>query len=156
MTRKLIVIGHARHGKDSVAQHLAQKLGLRYRGSSEVCADFIFELLKDKYGYKTPLECFEDRVNHRAEWHNIIADYCKDDKARLGKIIFKDNDIYCGIRAQDELDAVMAEFDCLVLWVDASKRHPLEPTSSMQLRFDPERYEYLDNNGTYEELLEQL
>ena len=156
MKRKLIIIGHARHGKDTVAEFLAKKLDLKFKGSSEICAEFVFEKLKDKYGYRSVKKCFNDRAHHRAEWHNIIAEYCKDDKARLGKLIFEENDIYCGIRAKDELEAVMAEFDCMVLWVDASKRMPLEPVDSMQLNFDPERFDYLDNNGTLEELLEQL
>lgn len=153
---KILIVGHARHGKDSVAQHIAQTLGLKYRGSSEVCADWIFEILKEEHGYKTSFECFEDRVNHRALWHKLIAAYNANDNARLGRLIFKDNDIYSGVRSQAEFDAIVAEFNCMVLWVDASKRQPLEPKDSMQLRFDPEFHEYIDNNGTYTELLEQL
>lgn len=154
--KKILVIGHARHGKDSVAQHLAQKYNLSYRGSSEVCADWIFEILKDEHGYKTSHECFEDRVNHRALWHKLIKAYNMDDLGRLGRLILMDNDIYCGIRNPKELEAIIEEWDPIVLWVDASKRCPLEPADSMGIKFDPERFEYLDNNGTWEELLEQL
>ncbi len=132
--RKILVLGHARHGKDTAAEYLAEKLGLTYAGSSQVCCDaFIFGALKDKYGYTTSQECFEDRVNHRTEWHNLIAEYCKDDKAKLGRLIYESNDIYCGIRAKDECDAVIAEFNPIVIWINATKRVPKEPKSSMQL-----------------------
>ena len=136
--RKLLILGHARHGKDTAAEYLAEKLGLSFDGSSNVCCEaFIFHALRDKYGYDTPFECFEDRANRREEWHNLIADYCKDDKARLGRLIYADNDIYCGIRAQDECDAVIAEFNPIVIWINATKRVPKEPESSMQLTCDP-------------------
>ena len=150
--RKILVIGHARHGKDTAAEFLAKILDLNYRGSSEVCAEFIFEELGC---YSTVQECFNDRSNHRAAWHQLIAKYCKDDKARLGKLIYRDNDIYCGVRAQDELDSVIAEFNPLVLWVDASERLPLEPSDSMQLSYEP-RFNFIDNNKSKGWMLKQL
>ena len=146
--RKILVLGHARHGKDTAAEYLAEKLGLTYAGSSQVCCDaFIFDALKDKYSYATSQECFEDRVNHRAEWHDLIADYCKDDKAKLGRLIYEHNDVYCGIRAQDECDAVIAEFNPLVIWINANKRVPKEPDSSMQLEYQ-EEWLKITNHGT--------
>ena len=154
--RKLLILGHARHGKDTAAEYLAEKLGLSYAGSSQVCCDaFIFDLLKDKYGYTTSQECFEDRVNHRAEWHQLIADYCKDDKAKLGRTIFEHNDIYCGIRAVDECEAVIAEFDPIVIWVNASNRVGPESRESMQVRYQP-GWIKIHNNGTGGEFLQKL
>ena len=136
--RKILVLGHARHGKDTAAEYLAEKLGLTYVGSSQVCCDsFIFAALKDKYGYATSEECFEDRVNHREEWHQLIADFCAGDKAKLGRLVYESNDIYCGIRAKDECRAVIAEFNPIVIWINATKRVPKEPESSMQLTCSP-------------------
>lgn len=153
---KIVVIGHARHGKDTVAEHLAKECKLSYRGSSDICAAWIFEILKDDHGYESAAACFNDRGTYRALWHKLIAAYTANDKARLGRLVFKDNDIYCGIRAKDELEAVIKEFNPMVFWVDASNRHPLEPKNSMQLSYDPDRFEYIDNNGTLKELLAQL
>lgn len=154
--RKLLVLGHARHGKDTAAEYLAEKLGLTYAGSSQVCCDaFIFDSLKDEYSYATSQECFEDRINHRAEWHNLIADYCKDDKAKLGRLIYERNDIYCGIRAQDECDAVIAEFNPVVVWVNASNRVGTESSESMQLKYQ-ESWVKIQNNGTGGEFLAKL
>ena len=148
---KFLVLGHARHGKDTVAERLAISLKLSYKGSSEVCAEFI----KDKLGYDTAEECFKDRVNHRAEWHKLIAEYCVEDKARLGRLIYQDNDIYCGIRAQDEVDAVIEEFDPFVIWVDATGRCPLEPADSMQLTYN-HKWLYVDNNRDRDYLVAQI
>lgn len=154
--RKLLILGHARHGKDTAAEYLAEKLGLSFDGSSNVCCEaFVFHALRDKYGYSTPFECFEDRVNHREEWHNLIADYCKDDKAKLGRLIYAENAIYCGIRAIDECEAVIEEFNPVVIWVDAAKRVDKEPKSSMQLTCNPS-WINVTNNGTCGELLTKL
>jgi hypothetical protein len=45
--------------------------------------------LKVKYGYKTSEECFEDRVNHRSEWYDMICEYNLNDKAKLAKGILE-------------------------------------------------------------------
>lgn len=134
--RKLLILGHARHGKDTAAEYLAKKLGLSFTGSSMICCKaFIFDVLKHQYGYATPEECFEDRVRHRKEWHDLIALACDDDKARIGRIVYANHDIYCGIRAKDECEAVIAEFDPIVIWVTAEGRLPPEPAESMQLEY---------------------
>jgi hypothetical protein len=79
--------------------------GYNYKSSSLAASEiFIYDTLKDKYGYKTPEECFEDRVNHRAEWFDLICDYNKDDKARLAKEIMKSADIYVGMRSNEECE----------------------------------------------------
>ena len=96
---KLLIIGHQRHGKDTLAEILNEEFGLRFKSSSLSAAEiFIYDELKYKYEYKTPEECFEDRVNHRAEWYNMICDYNKDDKARLAKGILESADCYVGMR----------------------------------------------------------
>jgi len=72
MLPKLLIIGHARHGKDTLAELLRDTFELKFVSSSQAASDiFIFDELKDKYGYTTPEECFEDRVNHRAEWYDM-------------------------------------------------------------------------------------
>ena len=35
------------------------------------------------------IECFEDRVNHRSEWFDLITNYNKEDRTRLTKEILK-------------------------------------------------------------------
>ena len=126
-TPKLLILGSARHGKDTLAELLRDHFGFKFISSSQAAADiFIFDELKEKYGYSTPEECFEDRVNHRAEWYNMICDYNKTDRAKLAKGILERADCYVGMRDKFEIEESMKQglFD-LIIWVDASKRLPL-------------------------------
>jgi hypothetical protein len=132
---KLLIVGHARHGKDTCAEILEEYFDFTFKSSSVAASEiFIYETLKDKYGYKDPMECFEDRVNHRAEWHDLICEYNSKDKARLAKDILKDADCYVGMRSGLEIEQCVEDnvFD-LIVWVDASDRLPLEPSSSFNI-----------------------
>lgn len=101
---KLLILGHARHGKDTVAEMLKQEFNVDFLSSSEACAKiFIYDLLKEKYGYANFRLCYEDRVNHRTEWHDLIVDYNKKDPAKLAKEILKENNCYVGMRSDREL-----------------------------------------------------
>lgn len=114
---KILIIGHARHGKDTLANALSFWYGLNYKGSSEAASEiFIYDALKEKYGYKTPVECFNDRVNHRAEWYDLICEYNSLDRARLAKAIMFDNNIYVGMRSNDEIDECLRQriFDLII------------------------------------------
>lgn len=126
---KILIIGQARHGKDTLAEYLSSKMKLKFSPSSEFVANEIYPFLKEKYNYTSVKQCFEDRVNHRSEWFDFICDYNKDDKARLTKEILKTNDIYVGLRCKDELDIAKPLFD-IIIYVDASQRCSPEPTSS--------------------------
>src|SRR5210317_2676820 len=96
---KLLIVGHGRHGKDTVAEYLCKKYHLEFQSSSMHCAErVVFPTLKDMYNYQTIQECFQDRSNHRREWYELISDYCRDDLARIGREIFEVSDIYCGLR----------------------------------------------------------
>lgn len=132
---KLVVIGYARHGKDTATEFLG-KYGLTSTSSSLLLAkEVVYPTLKEKYGYATVTECFNDRHNHRAEWYNIIKDFAEPDLARIGEMVFKDNDIYCGIRDVRQLYAsIEAGIVDGVFWVDASARLPPESKESCTVR----------------------
>lgn len=131
---KLLIVGHARHGKDTVARMIQEFTGLKFKGSSEAASEiFLFDVLKDKYGYKTPEECFEDRVNHRGEWFDLITEYNADDPGRLAKEILKTSDIYVGMRSRREVQSTSRFFDAIICVYDP--RQPLEDKSSLD--FDP-------------------
>jgi dephospho-CoA kinase len=157
MKNKILIIGHARHGKDSMGEILNKEFGLKFESSSQSAANiFLYDALKDKYGYKTPEECFEDRVNHRQEWYEAIVEYNKDDRARLAKGILERSDCYVGMRDRDEISECIKQgiFD-LVIWVDASNRLPLEPASSFNIDVSCADI-IIDNNGTYEEFTKKV
>ena len=62
---KLLIIGHGRHGKDTVSEILCNDFKLSFISSSMfACKKFIYDELKDKYEYKSFEECYDDRHNH--------------------------------------------------------------------------------------------
>lgn len=150
---KLLIIGHARHGKDTVAEMIDDMFGLTFKSSSQAAADiFIYDELKDKYGYNTPEECFEDRVNHRAEWHDLIVDYNKEDKARLAKGILENADMYVGMRSSAEIDECLVQglFDYVIGVYDPRKPH--EPEDSFNIDLFAEADLIIPNGGSLGEL----
>ena len=131
---KLLIIGHMRHGKDTVAEMIEEHTGMPFKSSSEMAAEiFIYDELKGKYGYSSFLECFEDRMNHRAEWHDLIKNYNNPDKAKLAKEILRHNDMYVGMRSQAEIDKCIEDgvFDMIIGVFDPEK--PLEPKDSFDI-----------------------
>jgi hypothetical protein len=144
---KLLVVGHGRHGKDTVCAMLEQ-YGYTFQSSSKFCSElFIFKELKNKYGYADEEECFEDRHNHRTEWYDMIHGYCSDDLAKLGRSLFFKHDIYCGLRNKREFFAMQNEeiFD-YAIWVDRCDHLPTEDPSSMSIEQWMCNYT-IDNNG---------
>lgn len=150
---KIILVGHGRHGKDTVADILHRKYGLSFRSSSEFCAkNVVFPALKDRYGYRSVEQCFNDRHNHRAEWYDLIAAYCREDAAKLGKEILEQSDIYCGLRNKREFHALRngRHFN-VSIWVDRSDHLPPEDGASNSI--EPWMADYvIDNNGTLDQL----
>ena len=127
---KILILGYSRHGKDTLAEIFRDNFGISFTSSSlAACEIAIFPVLSEKYGYKTNIECYEDRHNHRSEWYEMICNYNKDDGARLCKDILKLNDCYVGMRAKREFEASKHLFD-LIIFVDASERHPIEGAES--------------------------
>lgn len=119
---KILILGQARSGKDSLAELWNKNFGLTYKSSSEMANElFIYDELKGKYGYSTIEECFEDRMNKRTEWYKMICGFNKDDKSRLSKAILDKYDCYVGMRDDMEFEASKHLFD-LIVWVDASER----------------------------------
>lgn len=157
MKPKLLIIGHGRHGKDTVCEILRDDYGFNFQSSSKFCSEkFIYDKLKDRYNYSSEDECYNDRHNHREEWYNLICEYNVPDPSRLGREIFKEYDIYCGLRNAAEYYAMIDShvFDCVV-WVDRSQHLPQESQDSMTM--DAEMADYvIDNNGTLEELKENV
>lgn len=155
---KLLIIGHGRHGKDTVAEMLSKKANLNFVSSSLFMAErVVFPWFKETFptSYGNDVECYEDRHNHRSTWYRLINEYNKKptlDLTRLGNAIFENHDIYAGLRNTQEFQILKQTrtYD-LCVWVDASQRLPLESESSMTLK--PWMADHIiDNNGTLEEL----
>lgn len=151
---KLLVLGYARHGKDTVAEYLRDDFGMDFRSSSHFLAEACVRPYLAERGitYATLDECYADRVNHRAAWHDAIAAYNAEDPTKLAREILKVADIYVGLRSNREYVAARPLFDA-VLWVDASARGlPPEPRSSMDIEYDPYRMLVVHNSRDLDHL----
>lgn len=157
MNYKLLILGHKRMGKDTMAEFLNKEFGISFSSSSRAATElFIFNKLKDRFNYKNINECFNDRFNYRDIWYQLICEYNKYDKTRLAKEVLKTSDIYVGMRDWDEVVACKKEnlFD-LIIWVDASERLPLEDSSSFTI--DKCLADVIiDNNGSEEEFKQRV
>jgi len=146
---KILILGNARHGKDTLAERFGEHFGMTYKSSSEMAMEtFIFDEISEKFGYSTMEQCFEDRVNHRALWYDMICGYNKDDRARLAKDIIEGHDCYVGMRDLEEFEASKKLFDAII-WVDATKRlGSSENTNKIPMEAADI---ILTNDGTFEE-----
>lgn len=149
---KLLVLGYARHGKDTVAEMLSEMYGFKFTSSSWFVAQ---EVLWDAWGcavYGSIEEMFEDRVNHRVLWMQMISAYNTPDKTMTAKTMLERGyDMYVGMRRLDELEACRDAglFDH-VIWVDRTK-HVAPEIGSTDLQ--PKHADYiLDNNGNLSDL----
>lgn len=172
---KVLVLGHARHGKDTVCEMLSRFYDLQFTSSSLFCAERVimpavqaawdlWEATREKpsqhpTGFKPALgpytsaeECFADRVNHRAFWYDAIRDFNRPDPTALAAAIYEDNDVYCGLRHAAEFHAVFnAGLPDLVVWVDRSEHVAPEGRDSCSV--EPwMAHHVIDNNGSLEDL----
>jgi hypothetical protein len=171
---RILVIGHARHGKDLVSEMLRDDYGMAFTSSSQFCAEHVvwnaihegFAIglpalqnakLKMLQGvYASSNECFEDRKNHRTLWYELIAAYNWPDASMLGRAIFEDNNVYCGLRSSREFNALKnAGLYDLCIWVDRKKY--VKPESKESCTVEPWMADnVLDNNGSLEDLKNNL
>ena len=90
---KILILGHAEHGKDTVANILVELYGLKFYSATEYIADnIIFPSLKHKY--KSKEECLADKVNNRKLWYDLVYDY----KGDIVNEVLELSDIYVGLR----------------------------------------------------------
>lgn len=150
---RLLIIGHGRHGKDTVAEMMRDRYGLRCVSSSEFAAQkAVFPLVSDIY--PDWRAAYEDRAAHRDLWFHAIRAYNLRPGPMLAEQILEDHDIYTGMRSRAEFERSRALFD-LVVWVDASRRLPPEPGGSMELSASDAGW-IIDNNGSPDNLPREI
>lgn len=150
----ILIVGMGRHGKDTVAEILRDWYGYTFTSSSMAMYKiFIYEVFKDKYGYETLEDAYENRHNHREELFQMIQEYNSPDKTRLARAILADTGMYVGMRCKMEVEAcIEAEVFDLVIWVEASERIDyVEDSSSITVNKSHADI-IIDNNGTLEDL----
>lgn len=168
---KILILGYGRHGKDTVAEMLRDDYGLSFVSSSEFCAehvvlpwfnalwqrssDLFYERTGRVYPWHTWQDCYADRHKgmNRKNWYDAITEFNRPDASQLGRAIFAEHDIYCGLRSSREFHAVKAAglYD-LCVWVDASGRGVL-PEDRSSCTVEPWMADHVvDNSGDVDEL----
>ena len=150
----LLIIGHGRHGKDTVAEGLVERMPtLSFVSSSLFVAQTVVRGDLENIGidYLTLEDCYEDRVNHREFWRYSIARYCNPPE-RMAQEILADHDIYVGMRTRREFVAARPLFD-EVIWVDRSQILPPEPSCELT---EWDATYYFNNNFGAEDLVHEL
>ena len=150
---RLLILGYARHGKDTVAEMLRDNYGLKFKSSSEFVGE---ECLWEQWGkerYDSFQEMFDDRMNHRVKWMEMISAYNTPDKTRTATtMIERGYDMYVGMRKKDELDACreVSKFD-FIIWVERPGFPP--ETGSMDITKENSFWNYcIKNDGTLADL----
>ena len=141
---KILIIGHARHGKDTAAEYIRDTYNIAFESTSMyMCRYFVYPYMTDQYN--SYIECFNDRMNQRKYWFIILRDWTIGDPSKLVRYFLRGYDIYVGLRRQIVLDDCIKKdlFD-VILWIDASGRLHLEPQFSIE--FDSENMFWIDNN----------
>lgn len=157
MKPKILILGHARHGKDTVAEIFRDVGDYSFQSSSMAALEEII-WPKIGYSYKNKEECFKDRVNNRKLWFDLINEYNREHNeeyneecpAKLTVKVLEKNDIYVGMRDIREFKNSVILFD-LTIWVDASERLPLEREDSFNIPKECADI-VIENNGGLEDL----
>lgn len=152
---KILILGDARHGKDTMAEMLCIQSSLEFASSSETALDvFLKDVLQQKYGlvYSSREEAYNDRVNHRDKWYNEICLFNSEDRLKLVKEILKIADVYVGLRSDKEVEAAIEQssFDYIIGVYDYRKPRESKHSNTADV------FKYSDfvimNNGNLEDL----
>lgn len=150
---RLLIIGHGRHGKDTVAEMIRDTMGLAFTSSSMFVAEEMIWKAWGQFHYGTFQEMYDDRSNYRKTWADLISAYNTPDKTKTAATMLgRGYDLYVGMRKKDELNACLETkiFDHII-WVDACDRLPKEGKDSMELTsLDADMF--IDNNGSLNQL----
>ncbi|WIC41521.1 hypothetical protein MA9V1_257 [Chryseobacterium phage MA9V-1] len=150
---KLLIIGHAQHGKDTVADIMAAKLGLSATSSSITAINhWIFKNHGERLGFSSPEDMYERRGEMRKFLFDEIVAFCSPNLAALAEVLFEKHDIYVGCRNADEVKEIQNKgLVDLIIYVDASERKPMESKESCNITKDLADI-IIDNNGSLAEL----
>ena len=179
---KFLILGHARHGKDTVAEILRDCYGFTFTSSSLFCAEKVIwdaihnqQAALDRHiaagspgmsagqlieelsmmagrAYPSYAQCFADRGNFRAAWFSLIAAYCYPNKERLAREIYAENDIYVGIRHPTELNAAINS-GLVDISIWIDASERLEAEPLSSCKVEPWMAMFtIDNNGNPEDL----
>lgn len=147
---KILILGHGRHGKDTLAELLQKHCGLSFISSSRACAEVLKPTLDLLNGEKSAEAHFAERHDNRELWKRLISLYNAADPSSLARLILTISEVYVGMRSRHEYEASNNLFDA-IFWVDAGGRVDYKDTT-MEIAFDRTRMFFVNNSGTLEDL----
>lgn len=147
----LLIIGHGECGKDTAADMICRKTGLKSLPSSFVMRYVVFERMprsmRERYGNADV--AYLDRRKHRKLWFDAIAEWTADDRSKLVRTVLQHADIYTGLRQRDEFEESKDLFD-LIIWIDRDICKVEDGESNQLNKNDADVI--IPNNDTLEEL----
>lgn len=145
--KRVLFVGHGRHGKDTACEELSKATGWKNAGTTSLYLTpyVIKEYERLGMGHLRN-DAYLHRHQNRELWRRVGDEIRQNDPALLVKEALKVGPITGGCRGLPEIEAVRRESVVdLIVWVDASKRLPPDPT----VEFGPEVADLiLANNGT--------
>ena len=129
LEHRIMVVGHGRHGKDTVAEILATELKLRLQGSTSYA---VIPLLSYALEGTTTIDdqelCYAGRHDNRKYWYDFCNMLRVIDPLMLIKLVLSRSDIIIGTRSKIEFTAALDYFKPFnVIWVQR-RGFPDDPT----------------------------
>lgn len=159
---KILLLGHGRHGKDTVAEIMRDYHGISFRSSSNWAAEnviypHLMDTLSSMYTAGRDWQWFYDNRHEdlpgcgRKLWYDVIKAYNSDPyNEPLAEQLLAEVDVYVGMRSRYEFEQSKHLFDH-VIWVDRSEHEPPESFDSMELT-EEDTDLWIDNNGSMRDL----
>ena len=127
---KIAILGYSGAGKDTMAELLRDWYGYAYTQATKfILENFLWSEFSLHSKYNTFEEAYEDRINCRQLWYDMICEINKKDPATIANTVYAESDIYCGIRSWKELEAAYDTID-RIYWINCGERISVESGSN--------------------------
>jgi len=149
MTRKILLVGYGRAGKDEGLSYLAALTRLRNAGCTSV---YLAKYVARELGISES-EAYKTRHQRRDEWYRIGNQLRENDPGILLREALANGPLTGGVRDLEEIiEARRCNLVDLIVWVE-NVRAPTDTT----VKFGPEHCDVIiQNNGTLDEYQDKL
>lgn len=149
MSKKILLVGYGRAGKDEGLNYLAALTGLRNAGCTSV---YLAKYVARELGVSES-EAYKTRHQHRDLWYEIGNQLRENDPGILLREALEHGPLTGGVRDLEEIvEARRCNLVDLIVWVENVRVH-VDNT----VKFDSEHCDVIvQNNGTLEEYQDKL
>jgi len=149
MTKKILLVGYGRAGKDEGLSYLAALTGLRNAGCTSA---YLAKYVARNLGISES-EAYKTRHQFRDHWYDIGNQLREDDPGILLREALANGPLTGGVRDLEEIvEARRCNLVDLIVWIE-NVRVPTDTT----VKFGPEHCDVIvQNNGTMDEYQDKL